>query len=1014
MSIVFELNVEGMKCVSCSDTIEKELKKINEISNVNFNFFTQKILITTNFPLKDVNNLSYKDDNNVEKLSLNVKVIISELGFKVLSLKIHDSKKNENTREIDIYSTLDSNSITLDLLKDNLNHQNGIVSIEEGEFNIDNTNFKVIYNYNLISSFEIIKKIESTELSYIYKNKIDSVISEISHSSNKFTLSEYIQCFVLTLLSIFLNMILAGSWIENYLLQKNLLFEKLNYHFIICFLINSIIVVKFGMPIYKKAYYSIISSYFSGMDLLISLGSISAIFLGFLLIIKLILAGFDSDIKILTLEISNSFGASAIVVGISTIGSFVENLAKNKVRQQSALFLSNDITDVKQTIKLVKTKNQALTFYDTYDIDQGLLEVNDIVELKSKDFILCDSIVIKGSVKVNEGFSYGYDIITVKNKGDKILSGSIIENIINEEKVLIMVENNLENSKVYYLMDTMLKTFNQKIKILNFVDKIIKFFVPTIVIIALFVMSIWTFKKFYGDLMDDGSEISIFFIIERFISMLVVSCPCAFGLAIPLVTTISISIGLKSGILIKNISSLSEIYLTKKLVFDKTGTLTEIIRNIEIDYINKDCFFNIFNVIELMEKHSKHPVGEALYNFSIKQKIEYKSDQKLYIKEEENNYMNIQNSIDNTNDTSITLDSNVFVDYRKGIYFHKNGIESKICTNSVEAKVFIGSSLNYDKYNYNENIVNSIKKGKSLNHSIIIVVINNNIEAVFHIDTFSNLRFEAKGLIEYLKKNNIQCYILSGDSNESVNKVARELAILPSCTYGEADANSKKNILTELKKDGFVMMIGDGVNDVLSLSTANFGISFNASSQLNFVSSDIVIVKEDLTLILSLLKLSKYSFIFICLNILWAFSYNFLMIPMSSGLFMHYLNFHISPQLGSFLMLLSSIIVILNSNLLWFINIESHKSNDSCNSNNLFKTRNEIELNTRDVLYTSLNINDNANVINVLTDFEKNNNCCNADKKQYLLLNNNPTLSSDETNNEKVMSKPSCCMGNSN
>lgn len=264
-----------------------------------------------------------------------------------------------------------------------------------------------------------------------------------------------------------------------------------------------------------------------------------------------------------------------------------------------------------------------------------------------------------------------------------------------------------------------------------------------------------------------------------------------------------------------------------------------------------------------------------------------------------------------------------------------------------------------------------------------------------------------KGVIKYLKNElNIESYILSGDAKESVNQMGKEIEILQKNCYGALEPSTKKNILKQLKEnDDSVIMIGDGVNDVLSLSEASFGVSFNANSQLNLISSDIVIVKEDLSLIIALINISKYSYYFIWLNIFWAFFYNILMIPMSSGFLMNYIMFDISPQLSSMFMLLSSLLVILNSNFLRFIKFNSYKIEGKYIDE--LKTRNEMNYLPNDKSFKQIELITNTTVINMDSQShikigETVEKCIESEKDDL----NESVMSTD-----KILVK-SCCSGN--
>jgi P-type E1-E2 ATPase len=205
------------------------------------------------------------------------------------------------------------------------------------------------------------------------------------------------------------------------------------------------------------------------------------------------------------------------------------------------------------------------------------------------------------------------------------------------------------------------------------------------------------------------------------------------------------------------------------------------------------------------------------------------------------------------------------------------------------------------------------------NSSIIFTCLNKEILGIFSIDTSSIIRPELKFIIEKIemnKKNEV--YILSGDNNNAVNELGKNLQIKNENCIGGVSDFEKKQFLSDLKnnKNKKVLMIGDGINDVLSLSEADFGISFNSNSQFNLVASDIIFLKEDLNLLLKLMKISKFTFNFIWINIFWAFIYNIIMIPITSGIFYSFWDYLMSPTISSLAMLGSSILILLTSNFL--------------------------------------------------------------------------------------------------
>ncbi len=215
-------------------------------------------------------------------------------------------------------------------------------------------------------------------------------------------------------------------------------------------------------------------------------------------------------------------------------------------------------------------------------------------------------------------------------------------------------------------------------------------------------------------------------------------------------------------------------------------------------------------------------------------------------------------------------------------------------------------------------IIDDISKN---NTSTIIICLNNLILGIFSVDTNSIIRPELNSVINTLQKNILnEIYILSGDNTTSVEDIGKRLNLESDKCLGNFSDFEKKNFLKNLKTKNKknVLMIGDGINDVLSISEADYGISFNANSQFNLVASDVIFMKEDLNLMLILLKISEYTYIFIWINIFWAFIYNIFLIPITAGVFYRFWDYLMSPTASSLAMLCSSLLIILTSNLLRF------------------------------------------------------------------------------------------------
>ena len=291
---------------------------------------------------------------------------------------------------------------------------------------------------------------------------------------------------------------------------------------------------------------------------------------------------------------------------------------------------------------------------------------------------------------INESMTYGFEKIEKRVVGDRLKSGCNIE----KGSCVASVTEVLEQSVLYKVTKEMNESMNQKLKFQIFIDRIVKYFVPLVVLISIITLFVWL--SIYICNSKGKDYLTLIFVFERAISVLVVSCPCAFGLAIPTVTTISLSTALKHGILIKNLALLPEIKDTQNFVFDKTGTLTEIKKEVKIEYENKKInSIPIFSMLALIEKDQKHPLAEVLYSYALK----------MINSEEKNN---------------VTLASE--------IEKKSNGLSAKFSSNSNNNDAY-NFTLGNKKYVEEKLIINleEINSFKSLNNnsSLIFILMKN-------------------------------------------------------------------------------------------------------------------------------------------------------------------------------------------------------------------------------------------------------------------------------------------------
>ena len=905
LSFIFYL--KNLDCVSCADKIEKSLKSQNYVISFKLEFILEKVIV-------ELRSESYKTE---------LVKLFNSIGFPVID-SYKESKVKENTRKIIVYS------------KEGLYIQEILVN-KYGIHDIiihQNNQVEIIYSPSEIKSMFILKLLDNNQVDYSYKNKMTQHLEAIDNDSNDFNYNAFLLCLFFTVLNFSHNFIIYGS-LKDFLLDKFIFHDKMPLYLFITLLINIPIIKLYGM----KTYVGTIRTYYltkaTGTDTLITFGSLSSIVLTFISVYELICISNLKQYNDVVLELCENLSASAAVVAIFSLGKFIESHAKNQLKQKASNFMSKK----NNGLLLSKSKSTLIDFSTGKEtiLDPGLIETEDYVSLKKGDLLLFDVIVMKGKVEVNEGFNHGFDILNIKEPGDKIKSGTEIIKVIDtkyieqlddnthnnhntkphihtsncshdhhshshqdhskhehkhknesklDNKCIVKVEQPIENCMILKLTEEMAKSTSQKLKFEYLIEKIVKYFVPVIIIISISTSLIWLYIK-----LVHNADISYIYITERSISILVVSCPCAFGLAIPIVTTTMLKIALEYGILIKNLSALPDIKNTTKVFFDKTGTLTEPIEDINVIYSKHGADSFIYNCIEEIEKSQTHPVGEALYKFSFRNK-----------------------------------NKNIVVKMNNKPINHFNGVSGEIIFEDKVVNVSLGNlsfiENNYPEIAITEDVLFMINNSKSKGLSVIIVMMNSSISMILALNTSSNIRNESYVVLENLQKTK-NCYLLSGDIKESVESLGSKLKIKKENIYSEQSAQSKKEILISQKsKNDKIMMIGDGINDVLSLSTSDFGISFNANSQLNLISGDVTIIKEDLSLILVLFEISKYTSIFIYMNIFWAFFYNIIMIPFTTGFLQAYIDIEISPSVSSLMQLLSDFLIVLSASLLKCINYD--------------------------------------------------------------------------------------------
>lgn len=586
-------------------------------------------------------------------------------------------------------------------------------------------------------------------------------------------------------------------------------------------LILSTIIIIINFQYYKSGLIAFIHQS-PNMNSLVSLSSIISYIYSVISMFDILIKETNSNLY---------FETAAMILVIVAIGKRIEKNTKAKtvkvvrglatlIPMQANLIIDNDI-------KIVKTNE---------------LKKNDLIRIYPGESIPQDGIIVNGFSSVNESMITGESLPVDKKVNDSVIGGTINGN----GTIDVKINKGVNNSVLSNIINQAKQATMSKIPIERFADKMASYFVYIVLGIAIVTCLVWL-------IISKNIETALNFAL----SVLVISCPCAFGIATPACVGVAVGKAAKQGLLIKRPEILEIAGKTKTIIFDKTGTLTnnklEIAEEIALDK-------SFFDVLASLEKTSNHPIAKTI--------------------------------LDKYNNSTIAFDESKYIP-GKGII----------------------AKLNDDIYKAgNLNLIDNIDQkyiayAKENNYSFISVSKNSNILGyLFFTDKVNKT---SKQAIEIIKKRDIRTIICTGDNKIATSKIANYLNIK---NYKfDVKPEDKNKLIQEEKEKGIVMMVGDGVNDAIALTSADVSIAINDASDIASASSDVLLMNDDLRNVPFLYDLAKKTMQTIKQNILWALGYNAICIPIAAGVFYKLLNLKLNPIICSIVMLFSSMFVILNA-----------------------------------------------------------------------------------------------------
>lgn len=482
------------------------------------------------------------------------------------------------------------------------------------------------------------------------------------------------------------------------------------------------------------------------------------------------------------------------------------------------------------------------------------IAANDIVEVKAGESIPADGVIIQGSTSVDESLVTGESKQVVKNEQDEVIGGSIN----GSGTVHVKVTATGENGYLSQVMGLVNQAQNDKSDAELLSDKVAGYLFYFAVSVGLIAFIVWM-------LIHNNID----FALERLVTVLVIACPHALGLAIPLVTARSTSIGAHNGLIIKNRSSVELAQHIDYIMMDKTGTLTEgdfSVNHYE-SYTDQSDNETILSLFASLESNSNHPLALGIVTFAKSKGIKIKNPQEV------------------TNIPGVGLE---------GI------IENQ------KYKITNVSYLEKNNLQYNiEEFENLAKQGNSVSFLI------HNDEVIGIIAQGDKIKESSRKMVSDLLSRNITPVMLTGDNNEVATTVAKELGI--NDVHAQLLPEDKEKIIQDYQSNGHkVMMVGDGINDAPSLIRADIGMAIGAGTDVAVESGDVILVKSVPSDIIHFLSLSKNTMRKMVQNLWWGAGYNIVAVPLAAGV-LAFLGLILSPAVGAILMSLSTVIVAINA-----------------------------------------------------------------------------------------------------
>jgi P-type Cu+ transporter len=804
------LKIEGMTCAACAKAVERASKKLQGVTEANVNFATEKL------------NISFDE----AKVSIpDIQAAIEKAGYKAVIESSSKTLKIEGMTCAACAKTVERVTRKLD----------GVI---ESNVNFATEKLNISYDPSKVRVSDIKKSVEKAGYKAIEEETTVDADKERKEKEIKLLWKKFVLSAIFTVPLLIITMGHMFGEPLGFHLPDIIDPMKNPRNFGIIQLILVLPVMVAGYKFFTVGFKSLIRRS-PNMDTLIAIGTSAAFLYGIFAIVQIYSGNVDYAYDLY-------FEAAGVIITLILLGKYLEAVTKGKTSEA-----------IKKLMGLAPKTAIIIRDGKETEIPIEEVEVGDIIVVKPGEKMPVDGEVVEGMTSVDESMLTGESIPVEKNAGDKIIGASINKNGSIKYKATRVGKDTALAQIIKLVEDAQ----GSKAPIAKMADIISGYFVPVVISIAILSAAAWYWF---------GGETGVF-ALTIFISVLVIACPCALGLATPTAIMVGTGKGAEYGVLIKSGVALETAHKVKTIVFDKTGTITEGKPKVtDVVVTNSITENDLLQLAASAEKGSEHPLGEAIVKGAEERGLEFKK-----------------------------------LDSFKAIPGH--GIEVKIDGKNIllgNRKLMVESNISLE---YLEETSHKLAgEGKTP----MYVAIDNKMAGI--VAVADTVKENSKRAIEKLHKMGIEVAMITGDNKRTAEAIAKQVGIdrILAEVLPQDKASEVKKLQAEGKK---VAMVGDGINDAPALAQADIGIAIGSGTDVAMESADIVLMRSDLMDVPTAIQLSKKTILNIKENLFWAFGYNTLGIPVAMGILYIFGGPLLNPIIAAAAMSFSSVSVLLNA-----------------------------------------------------------------------------------------------------